>query len=129
MNQMGKGHITHNCTSLFCGLHLYMSSCYSVLRLHIYSLHRNYMISTTIQFQLAGVGSCKGDSGGPLIKFVSDTAVPHYVQVGVVHGGIGVCGSMTFPGIYARLDEEDNLNFIRKAIGLGEYTARILKTM
>ena len=71
-------------------------------------------------FQLGGVGSCKGDSGGPLMHFVSEAEVPHYVQVGVVHGGIGECGSKNFPGIYARLEDEDNLNFIRQAIGLRE---------
>ena len=48
------------------------------------------------------------------------------VQVGVVHGGVGECGSPTFPGIYARLDDADNLNFVRQAIGLGECTARVL---
>ena len=70
-------------------------------------------------FQLGGGGSCKGDSGGPLMHFVSgDGEEPYYVQVGVVHGGIGECGSKDFPGIYARLEDEDNLNFIRQAIGL-----------
>merc|ERR1719499_1953960 len=41
--------------------------------------------------QLGGGGSCKGDSGGPLMHFVSDGGgeEPYYVQVGVVHGGIG----------------------------------------
>ena len=43
------------------------------------------------------------------------------MQVGVVHGGIGECGSKNFPGIYARLEDEDNLNFIRQATGLREY--------
>ena len=72
-------------------------------------------------FQLGGGGSCKGDSGGPLMHFVSDGGEePYYVQVGVVHGGIGECGSKDFPGIYARLEDEDNLNFIRQAIGLRE---------
>ena len=54
------------------------------------------------------------------MRFVSEAEVPHYVQVGVVHGGIGECGSKIFPGIYARLEDQDNLNFIRQAIGLRE---------
>ena len=37
------------------------------------------------------------------MHFVSDGGEePYYVQVGVVHGGIGECGSKDFPGIYAR---------------------------
>ena len=52
------------------------------------------------------------------MRLVLDAGRPHYVQVGVVHGGIGDCGSKVFPGIYARLEDEENLNFIREAIGL-----------
>ena len=59
------------------------------------------------------------------MHFVSEAEVPYYVQVGVVHGGIGECGSKNFPGIYARIEDEDNLNFIRQAIGLREYKSTI----
>ena len=55
------------------------------------------------------------------MQFVLHGERPHYVQVGVVHGGIGECGSRSFPGIYARLEDEGNLNFVRQAIGLGKY--------
>ena len=55
------------------------------------------------------------------MQLVLDAGRPHYVQVGVVHGGIGDCGSKVFPGIYARLEDEENLNFIRESIGLREY--------
>ena len=54
------------------------------------------------------------------MRLVLDAGQPHYVQVGVVHGGIGDCGSKVFPGIYARLEDEENLNFIREAMGLRE---------
>ena len=38
-----------------------------------------------------------------------------YLQVSVVHGGLGECGNNEFPGIYVRLDDPEILHFIRQA--------------
>ena len=35
-----------------------------------------------------------------------------YVQVAVVHGGVGRCGDADFPGIYVRLDAPEILSFV-----------------
>ena len=61
-----------------------------------------------------GSGSCSGDSGGPLIFKNKSSNPPHYLQVGIVHGGGGDCGNERFPGVYARLDDFDVLSFIYK---------------
>ena len=61
-----------------------------------------------------GSSSCSGDSGGPL-SFNDKSATPsRHVQVGIVQGGAGECGNEKFPGLYARLDDHDVLNFIYK---------------
>ena len=61
-----------------------------------------------------GTGSCSGDSGGPLF-FKDKSATPfRHVQVGIVQGGAGECGNEKFPGLFARLDNHDVLNFIYK---------------
>lgn len=54
-------------------------------------------------------GSCKGDSGGPLMLF--DPSLKGWLQVGMVQGGTGRCGSL--PGIYVRLEDEEILEFIK----------------
>ena len=60
-----------------------------------------------------GAGYC-GDSGGPLV-FNDELLTPsRYVQVGIYQGVAGECGNKRFPGIYARLDDYDVLNFIYK---------------
>jgi hypothetical protein len=35
-----------------------------------------------------------------------------YVQIGVVHGSVGACGSSDFPGIFVRLDHPLVVDFI-----------------
>ena len=54
-------------------------------------------------------GSCKGDSGGPLIVSHQNTENFKYtsIQVGVLHGSISHCDHKTFPGIYSRLSDPD----------------------
>ena len=54
--------------------------------------------------------SCGGDSGSPLVFF--DSQKEHYVQVGVVSGG--TCQSYSDPTIFARVEDHDTLEFIRK---------------
>ena len=66
-----------------------------------------------LNFQI-GAGSCTGDSGGPLFFNDRLSNPPHYVQIGIVQGGAGECGDKKFPGLYARLDDYDVLNFIHQ---------------
>ena len=47
------------------------------------------------------VGSCSGDSGGPLFVRSSDTQSVH--QVGTVSYGVGECTTLTRPGVYMRV--------------------------
>ena len=67
---------------------------------------------------MGGTGSCDGDSGGPIVQFVTDDTDPHYVQLGIVQGGIGRCGSRSFPGIYVRIGNDDILRFIVGTAGI-----------
>ncbi len=36
-----------------------------------------------------------------------------WVQVGLVHGAVGECASLDFPGIYVRLEDKEVLDFIK----------------
>ena len=56
--------------------------------------------------------SCKGDSGGPLVRFQSSKYPPRYELIGVLYGGEGECGNDQYPGIYARLENEEIFNFL-----------------
>ena len=57
-----------------------------------------------------GSDSCKGDSGGPLIKTWGDP-----VLVGIVSWGDG-CANAAKPGVYVRLDGTHYLDWIRRAM-------------
>jgi len=59
-------------------------------------------------------GSCKGDSGGPLMYLDSD--IDRWIQIATVHGGIRDCGDVDFPGLYIRLDDPNVFNFINSVI-------------
>ena len=37
-----------------------------------------------------------------------------YVQVGVVQGGVGACGSRDFPSVYVRLEHPEVLRFVKE---------------
>ncbi len=87
-------------------------------------------------YEFGGSGSCKGDSGGPMIIYDQSEGPSNakYIQIGIVQvrkiedilflisfhkltqGGIGTCGSEDFPSIYVRVAEEEVLNFIEKAL-------------
>ena len=54
--------------------------------------------------------TCGGDSGSPLVFFNSEER--HYVQVGIVSGG--TCQSKSDPAIFARIEDHQTLEFIRK---------------
>jgi secreted trypsin-like serine protease len=62
-----------------------------------------------------GVGSCLGDSGGPVVAWRGD--VP--VQVGIISFGAG-CSDPDFPGVATRLAAAPIRDFVRKAIGAGK---------
>lgn len=84
------------------------------------------MISHISNNQVGGHGSCPGDSGGPLVKYITDEPFgngggkPFYKQLAIVHGGVRKCGDREFPGIYARIEDHDNWNFIMSSIGRTE---------
>ena len=67
--------------------------------------------------RLEGWGSCKGDSGGPLMKLDLTGQHEQFVQLGVVHGGVGECGNTDFPNIFARLEDPKVLKFIKETMG------------
>ena len=59
-------------------------------------------------------GSCKGDSGGPLMYHNLET--DQWIQIAIVQGGIRNCGDADYPGLYIRLDDPDILSFIKTAL-------------
>ena len=66
--------------------------------------------------KLSRKGICLGDSGGPMVTFDSSLKNQHYVQIGVIHGGIQECSNDVFPAIIVRLDNPDILDFVQNAI-------------
>lgn len=68
---------------------------------------RKYNITITAKQICAGsenlVDTCAGDSGGPLMWQESYLNRPRFVLFGVVSYGIQTCGSVDFPGVYARV--------------------------
>ena len=54
--------------------------------------------------------TCRGDSGGPLVEFNSEEE--YYVQVGIVTGG--ACQSESEPAVFARIEDNNNFEFITK---------------
>lgn len=51
-----------------------------------------------------GKDSCSGDSGGPLMKVLSDdTLGPRYYLIGIVSFGSKMCGKKNLPGVYTRM--------------------------
>ncbi len=59
-------------------------------------------------------GSCKGDSGGPLIY--QDSLTDQWIQIATVQGGIRDCGDADYPGLYIRLDDPTVFSFIKSAL-------------
>lgn len=63
-----------------------------------------------------GYGSCKGDSGSPLVKFEYGDPYPRYVQLGVIVGGVGACGNRDYPSTYTRIEDFEVMNFINAVL-------------
>ena len=51
---------------------------------------------------------------------MTESGAPYYVQLGVVQGGFGSCGSEDYPGIYVRTSNEDIMRFIFETTDPGE---------
>ena len=56
--------------------------------------------------------TCKGDSGGPFVRFDADHKDPKWYQSAVVHGSGETCDGSRFPSIFVRLDNKDILTWI-----------------
>ena len=59
-------------------------------------------------------GSCKGDSGGPIMT--KNVFSKKWTQVGIVYGAIGECGEEDYPGIFIRLNHPLVLGFITSVV-------------
>jgi len=70
-------------------------------------------------YESANQGSCKGDSGGPLMVF--NTKSSQYFQVGIVTGGVSDCGDKYIPAYYNRLDHPEIADFVQSP---GKITSR-----
>ena len=42
-----------------------------------------------------------------------------YIQLATVHGSVGQCGEVAFPGIFVRLDDPVIFDFIRLVVDFG----------
>ena len=61
-------------------------------------------------------GSCKGDSGGPLM-YQDLERDGRWIQLATVQGSVGKCNGYTnFPSLFIRLDDHSIFNFIRSTI-------------
>lgn len=50
-----------------------------------------------------GQDSCRGDSGGPLMKTITVNGSMNYYVLGVVSFGPSPCGMEGWPGVYTRV--------------------------
>jgi secreted trypsin-like serine protease len=61
-------------------------------------------------------GSCKGDSGGPLLS--NDWETKKWIQFAIVQGAVRDCGDSEYPGIYTRLEDPAIFSFISSVLGI-----------
>ena len=71
-------------------------------------------------YRVDGYGSCKGDSGGPIVVHLTDSPHERYVLIGLVVGGFGKCGDGSTPGIYVRIEDPEIYRFIQGFLGEGQ---------
>ncbi len=62
---------------------------------HVGQRKNNLLSIATRTSQLSG--SCKGDSGGPLLQ--QKGPLKPWIQIGSVQGGLGECGDIDYPGM------------------------------
>jgi len=60
-------------------------------------------------------GSCKGDSGGP-IMFEDLRRDQRWIQIATVQGAVRNCGDLDYPGLFIRLDDPSVFNFVLSSI-------------
>ncbi|TRY68815.1 hypothetical protein TCAL_09629 [Tigriopus californicus] len=64
-----------------------------------------------------GGGSCYGDSGSPLLKLCTyGCDYKKYFLIGIVQGGVDICGSKRIPSIYSRIDDPDVFSFVKDVL-------------
>ena len=74
---------------------------------------------------IQGIGSCNGDSGGPLMKYHSYEE--YYEAIAVTKGGDARTSCGSFPGIYTRLDDPEVFYWVQKvAFGAKESSHKFL---
>lgn len=68
------------------------------------NVYRNIFYVIYRFIHITGYDSCRGDSGGPLMKL--DTSGEHYwYSAGIVSYGVRICGTKGAPGVYTRTSE------------------------
>ena len=65
-------------------------------------------------------GTCKGDSGGPLLVDTYDKNGITVVQEGVLHGGAATCSNKKFPAIFNRISTPSIYDWIFGKIFTGK---------
>ncbi len=68
-------------------------------------------------------GTCKGDSGGPLLVDTYDKNGITVVQAGVLHGGAETCSNKKFPAIFNRISNPSIYDWIFEEIFTGRTTS------
>ena len=86
------------------------------------SLPEKFNNTTAFCAQQSGTnfGTCKGDSGGPMVQ---DDGVL-VTLIAIVHGAITNCDGSRYPSIFTRINHPSILNWIYKTIGfldIGKY--------
>lgn len=73
--------------------------CANIFRKQLLSLSHRQLCAGGIH----GVGTCSGDSGGPLLAWDDRDKV--WYLAGVVSFGAGKCGSAGIPDVFSRVDQ------------------------
>jgi secreted trypsin-like serine protease len=75
-------------------------------------LYQNQILCAGVS--VGNQGSCKGDSGGPLM--FKDDESGKFFQIATVRGAVGQCGERDYPGIFVRVDNPSIWKFISSII-------------